>query len=426
VAILNPKLLVVGLHYSPERSGNAPYTAGLATALAALGHDTRVLTGYPHYPEWVRHPGYIGWSLRERLHEVDIYRLNHFVPRRPEGAHRLWMEVSFGLRVATSRWGSSNAVVLVSPALFSTGLALLRARLLREKAPVVIWVQDLYSLGMTETGTSGSTGARVMKWIESRILRSADGVVVIHDRFRTYVTTKLGVEADRVKVIRNWTHLKPFVLEDRAAARASFGWEPEDVVVLHAGNMGAKQGLDNVVEAARLADRQASAVRFVLVGDGNQRARLQELAKGIERIEFVDSLPGIRFQEALAAADVLLVNELPGVKEMSVPSKLTSYFSSGVPVLAATDEGSVTAEEIATTEAGLRVDAGKPEALVRGAELLAADTERGRCFAENGRRFMETTLSEEHAVAAYDRYLTHLAAGSQPGIRQKHPGEHHA
>lgn len=325
------------------------------------------------------------------------------------------MEVSFGLRLAFARWGSQGAVILVSPALFSTGIALLRARLAPAKPPVLIWVHDLYSLGITETGTSGSAGGRAMRWVESRILRSADGVVVIHERFRNYVIGHLGVDSHRVEVIRNWTHLKPFDLEDRAASRASFGWSPDDVVVLHAGNMGAKQGLDNVVEAARVASREGSAVRFVLVGDGNQRSRLEQLAQGVEHIEFVDSLPGNRFQEALAAADILLVNELPDVREMSVPSKLTSYFSSGVPILAATDKDSVTAEEITTAQAGMRVDAGSPVDLVRGAETMAANKEQGRLFAENGRRFMETTLSADHAVAKYGSYLMRLTARNKKG-----------
>jgi colanic acid biosynthesis glycosyl transferase WcaI len=407
-------VLLVGLHFAPEPTGNAPYTTQLARGLDRRCAAACVITGFPHYPAWKRYAGYSGLTLDESLDGVPVRRLNHHVPSTPHALARLWMEISFGLRVAATRWGSPSSLVLVSPALFSTGIALLRARLLRQKAPVVVWVQDLYSLGMTETGTSGSIGANLMTWIESRILRSADGVVVIHDRFRLYVTSQLGVSPDRVEVIRNWTHLKPFHLEDRSASRASFGWKPEDVVVVHAGNMGAKQGLDNVVEAARLADNQKSRVRFVLIGDGNQRRRLQELAQDMRNIEFVDSLPGTRFQEALAASDVLLVNELPGVKEMSVPSKLTSYFSSGVPVLAATDAGSVTAEEIVTAEAGLRVDSGNPAALIAGAETLAANTDLGRRFAENGRRFMETTLSEDEAVAHYAQYLTHLAAGTRP------------
>jgi colanic acid biosynthesis glycosyl transferase WcaI len=420
----------MGMHYKPEPSGNAPYTAGLAEGLVRSEHTVSMLTGYPHYPAWERQAGYTGWGRTEEINGVSVHRLNHYVPRRPRGLARLWLEVSFGLRLIGTKWPRADVRVLVSPALFSTSIALLRARRPARSAdsrvPVVIWVQDLYSLGMTETAASGSFVAHLMAAVESRALRSADGVVVIHDRFRAHLIKHLGVAPERVTVIRNWTHLTPFVLENRAAARSSFGWEPGDIIVLHAGNMGAKQGLENVVEAARLADQQSSFVRFVLLGDGNQRARLQKLAEGIDRIEFMESLPGTRFQEALAAADVLLVNELPGVKEMSVPSKLTSYFSSGVPVLAATDDGSVTAEEIATADAGLRVDAGTPNALVHGAELLGSDEELSRRFSDNGRRFMESTLSEEHAIDTYDRYLTHLAAGSHPDTRQKHPGEHHA
>lgn len=410
-------LLIVGLHYSPEPSGNAPYTSGLARGFRRLGRPTRVTTGYPHYPEWKRYKGYNGWSRSEVIDGVAVRRLRHYIPAKPHGLARLLMEVSFGLRVAFSRWNSPSAVVLVSPALFSTGLAMLRARATGMKAPVVVWVQDLYSLGMAETGVSGSTGVRVMKALESAILRSADGVVVIHDRFKAHAVNHLGLDPAKVKVIRNWTHLQPFTLDDRSGSRASFGWKPEDIVVLHAGNMGAKQGLDNVVHAARVAEVKRSRVHFVLIGDGNQRARLEKLAEGAKHLTFLDSLPGTRFQEALASADILLVNELPGVKEMSVPSKLTSYFSSGVPVLAATDAGSVTAEEIEKADAGVRVTAGDPAGLVSTAEKLAGDKETAGRFAANGRHFMKTTLSEDYALAQYDQYLTHLTTGSQPDSR---------
>ena len=101
--------------------------------------------------------------------------------------------------------------------------------------------------------------------------------------------------------------------------------------------MGVKQGLENVVEAARLADSQLdNRVNFILMGDGNQRSALEIRAKGIRSLQFLDPVPDEQFQSMLADSDVLLVNERPGVEEMSVPSKLTSYFSAGVPVLAAT------------------------------------------------------------------------------------------
>ena len=139
--------------------------------------------------------------------------------------------------------------------------------------------------------------------------------------------------------------------------RRRLGW-PEDVtVVLHAGNMGAKQGLANVLRASRLADQTNEPLLFVLMGDGNQRAELEAMG-GNRCLQIIDPLPSDLFPQALQAADILLVNERGGVTEMAVPSKLTSYFATGRPVIAATDPGSITAEEIERLRgAGLDDDA---------------------------------------------------------------------
>lgn len=261
-----------------------------------------------------------------------------------------------------------------------------------------------------ETGTGGSRLARIASRLESKILRSADGVTAIHDRFKRHMVDALGVPAGQVEVIRNWTHLSVPPHTETKDVRARLGWTPGDVIVLHAGNMGKKQGLENVVEAARIAEERGSAVHFVLMGNGNQRHRLEELAKGLSRISFVDPLPGPEFQRALAAADILLVNELPGLKDMAVPSKLTSYFNSGTPVLAATDPGSVTAYEIAHSRGGLLVAAGDAVALMEAAETLAGDPAGGARLAANALHFRRETLSESLAIAHYDEFITRLAS----------------
>src|SRR5690606_26271283 len=155
--------------------------------------------------------------------------------------------------------------------LFATAIATIRARLSRRRPSVVVWVQDIYSLGVTETGAGGGAVARVMKAVESATLRAASGVVVIHSRFSAYITDVLGVDPDRIEVVRNWTHLEPAPATDIAAVRERHGWAANETVVLHAGNMGAKQGLGNVVEAARLADQGSLPLRFVLLGNGSRR-----------------------------------------------------------------------------------------------------------------------------------------------------------
>ena len=264
-------------------------------------------------------------------------------------------------------------------------------------------------MGVVETGTGGKRMASIVAAIESFTLKSATGVAVIHDRFKQVVVSKLGMNARDVVVIRNWSHLREVPPFDREAVRSLHGWGSDETIVLHAGNMGAKQALENVVEAARLADLRGVNVRFVLLGDGNQRARLEALAAEIDRVQFLETLPDEKFQQTLASADVLLVNEKPGVAEMSVPSKLTSYFSTGLPVLVATDEGSVTAGEISASGGGIRVDAGKPSQLVDAAVALGRDEALARALGNAGRSFRELRLSEDVAIERYVEWLTSLA-----------------
>ena len=404
------RILIIGLHYTPEATGNAPYTTALAEGLTALGHRTRVITAHPHYPEWRIRDGYGAHTTRESIRGVSVTRLRHYVPAQPSNLQRLLSELSFGLRALLTRWGRPQVLLLVSPALFSTAVALARARLLHRRLPVGIWVQDLYSLGLTETGTGSSRTAALMRRIESATLRHATGVAVIHDRFKLALVRTLGVTDDAVYVIRNWTHLPEPPTIDRTEVRAGRGWAETETVVLHAGNMGVKQGLDNVVDAARLADIRGLPIRFVLLGNGNQREALLARADGITRIQFLDALPDADFQATLRSADLLLVNELPGVTEMSVPSKLTSYFSTGLPVLAATDAGSVTADELELSGGGVRANAGDAAALVDAVTALAADPARCQALGAAGRDYCQQHLTAQAALTHYDRWLTGLAA----------------
>ncbi|WP_244250633.1 glycosyltransferase family 4 protein [Arthrobacter crystallopoietes] len=407
------RITVLGLNYTPEPTGIAPYTTKLAEQLAAEGHNVQVLTGFPHYPEWKLMEGYSGWRKHETINGVRVTRLRHYVPKRVRSLQRIHMELSFGLRIFFARWGAPDIVLLVTPSLFSTGIALLRARYGRHQVPAGVWVQDIYSRGLEETGTAGSMAVVVMRKVEGMILRSASRVTVIHERFRSYITDSLGVPHEDVAVIRNWTHLKQQPTVDRKSTRAQFGWKENDIVVLHAGNMGVKQGLENVVEAARLADRSSSRVRFVLLGDGNQRDRIQKSSIGLERIQFIPPLPDQQFMDVLRSADILLVNEKPGLREMAVPSKLTSYFSSGLPVIAATDAQSTTAEEIQISHGGICVKPDSARELLAAAERLGTDQEFADELGQSGLRFAKESLSQQVAIVKYSRWLEEMTiAGS--------------
>jgi colanic acid biosynthesis glycosyl transferase WcaI len=404
-------ILFFGINYAPEATGIAPYSASMCSGLAAGGNFVRVVTTHPHYPDWKINAGYGQWSRSEQIERVRVDRLRHYVPRRPRALMRVLSEISFAVRACVVRWGKPDVVVAVSPALFSSALVRLRARITHRSTPFIVWVQDLYGVGLAETGNRG-LGSRLVALLEGKLLRSADAVVVIHERFAARVAADFSVAAPRLHVVRNWTHLPDLEAPDVAAVRARHGWAESDVVVVHAGNMGVKQGLSNVILAGRVARERSSRVRFVLVGGGSQLPYLQQMANEVPAaVEFVSQLGQADFTDLLQAADVLLVNELSGVSEMAVPSKLTSYFAAGRPVLVAADPAGTTAEEVRRAGAGMVVPAGVPSAIVEAAEEIARDGDRRRRYGAAGREYKESVLSETFAVGAFATLLSRLIDG---------------
>ncbi|MEA5053350.1 MAG: glycosyltransferase family 4 protein [Propionicimonas sp.] len=401
------------VNYRPEQTGIAVYTTGLAEGLAARGFAVSVLAAAPHYPVWKVFPS-SEWAPDEIADGVRVRRLRSYVPGRASLAKRSLFELLYGLRFVCSRAArrqiaSSDAVLLVSPALLTS--ALVRLSVHRARTRTVLWVQDRYCAGMREVAGAG-VAARAIAAVETGLARSCDDVVVIHDRWRAALSREWGIDECRLTTIRNWSHLAPSPDIDRASVRTRLGWGDE-TVVLHAGNMGAKQGLENVVAAARHAEAKSLPLRFVLLGDGNQRQRLELDGAGCACLEFIRPLADEQYAQALEAADVLLVNELPGLAETAVPSKLTSYFAVGRPVLAATEATSVTSDEIRASGAGKVIPPGDPEALVDTALELGA----GSFDLDAGPRYVERILSP---AAAIDSFAAVLAQRSSSFAERKH------
>ncbi len=347
------RILIVSLNYAPEPTGIGPYTSGLAEYLLRSGHDVRVISGVPHYPEWRNVSG--AWKLwaHDWVREVPVLRVRHYIPNGGVGAKRLVMEGTFALGVLFSRWGRPDVVVTVSPSLAASAAVVARGR--ARKTPVVVWIQDFYGRGLRELKDGGGWSSSAASLLEAKTMGHADGVIVIHDRFARQVENDWGLDRERVFPIRNWVHLErgeePRSQEE---SKRFFGWQGRPVV-MHTGNMGRKQGLELLVEAGKEAERTGDQTLYVLLGDGSERSSLEEAALGCRNIRILSPVPDREFSIALNAADILVVCERVGVREMALPSKLTTYFAAGKAVVAAVASDGVTAQEVRAAKAGVVV-----------------------------------------------------------------------
>jgi glycosyltransferase involved in cell wall biosynthesis len=274
----------------------------------------------------------------------------------------------------------------------------------RTKARFVVWVQDSMTAAAEQSGISGGTwAAKLLRPVESWVLRRASSIAVVSDSFREHAES-FGVQAESIATIRNWAHVST-PQADREAVRADMGWVNR-MVVLHAGNMGLKQGLERVVSAARSALDAHPEMLFVLMGDGSQRDVLQEAASGLTNLVVMDPVANEDFMDTLAAADVLLVCESASVVDMSLPSKLTSYMASGRPILGAVRPDGATARELEFSGAGLVVDGDDDSALLLSLTDLICDRERMTLIGEKGQKYAASDLSPDSALAKLSELVT--------------------
>jgi putative colanic acid biosynthesis glycosyltransferase WcaI len=395
------RVLIVSAYYWPEPAGNAPYVTEMAEFLAAREHDIQAVVGLPHYPTWRAEP-----RRSEERSGVRIRRHRHYVPQRQSAWTRAAYEGSLfaGAAFALPR-KRPDLVLGVSPALSGAVLAIFAARFYRCRSAVIF--QDLMGLAARESGVEGGVAvSSVVRGVESWAARNADRVGIVAEGFRHQLELA-GALGARVTCLPNWTLGTGGT---SASIRDELGWGADEFVCLHAGNMGHKQGLENVLAAAALLEGKGA--RIVLLGGGNQRPTLEREAtrSGLRNVIFMDPQPTGRFEQILASADALIVNQRESVATMSLPSKLTSYFAAAKPIVAAVSEASETAREIERAGGGVLVAPEQPGELADAITDLQRESERAIALGTNARRYADAALKKDEALRAYERFVGHAAA----------------
>jgi glycosyltransferase involved in cell wall biosynthesis len=408
------RILVIGINYAPEPTGIAPYTTGMAQHLAASGASVQVITGLPHYPQWRVDRRY---RRRSRIAEPrtdesapHILRVPHYVPRKQTALRRALYEATFlASSFSACHRERPDLILAVTPSL---GGAVAAARLAeRHDIPLLVVVQDLMAKAAGQSGIAGgSLVADATSKLEQYALRRATRVAVVSESFRPSVIA-YGVPDANIALLPNWTHITP-APQEQQAARQALGWKSDAFIVAHTGNIGLKQDLGSLVEAARYLP---PGIEVLIIGEGSQRVAIERQAAGLSNVRLLGPLSEGQYPLALAAADLLLVNERAGVGDMSLPSKLTSYLSAGRPVLAAVDPDGATAAELARTQgASLVVRPGHPEVLAQAVVDLRDDAPLRTAMSRAGFDFAQVQLLSASSMEILDHMLGRLLHLRQP------------
>lgn len=322
-----------------------------------------------------------------RVLRAPVYRLHHKSFFHRTLAFVSFMLSSFWLGAGVKRvdvvWGTS-------PPIFQGVTAWGLARLKRAK--FLFEVRDLWPQFAIAVGVlTHPLLIRLSEWLERRLYRAADRVMVNSPGFAAHVAAR---GARTVSLIPNGADPEMFDPADNGQEFRTRHHLEDKFVALYAGAHGMSNDLGVVLEAARLLAETAPQVQIVLLGDGKEKAALQAQAAalGLLNVTFLPPMPKSAMPAALAGADacIAILKPLEEYKT-TYPNKVFDYMAAGRPVALAID--GVIRKVVETAGCGLFAAPGNPQALADVILRLAADPVHSRMMGLAGRSYLEKHFS---------------------------------
>jgi len=201
--------------------------------------------------------------------------------------------------------------------------------------------------------------------------------------------------------------------------KESLGLKNEFLIV-HSGNMGVKQGLEVILQAAQLSSEDRS-LHYLLVGDGAVRGELENKAQEmkLKNLQFLPLLSDQHFKELLTATDVSLITQQKCVADIVFPSKVITLMASGRTIVASVSQTSEVARVLNDARAGLVVPAEDPVSIKNAVSALRDDDSLRQEMARNAREFARRTWDRDRILSRMESQLYALiSSGAVKGTRR--------
>ncbi|MEH2294642.1 glycosyltransferase family 4 protein [Nostoc sp.] len=413
------QILIYSYNYHPEPIGIAPLMTELAEGLVKRGHQVRVITGMPNYPQREIYDGYRGkWYVTEHKNGVTIQRSYLRIRSKPNLVDRLLLELSFVFTSLPQAFKGKrpDVIILTIPPLLGTLPATIFGWLYN--CPVVLNVQDILPEAAVNIGLlKNKWMIRTLAALEKFAYRTANTISVIADGFRENLVNK-GVPVNKIVCIPNWVNVN-FI---RPLPKENNSWICSHqldgkFVVLYSGNIALTQGLETVIDAA-VCLRHIREIVFVIVGESIALHRLQEycLLNGADNVLLLPLQPREKIPEMLAGSDVGLIVQKRNVISFNMPSKIPLLLASGRPIVGSVPATGTAAKAIQLSGGGIIVEPESPDAMAAAVHDLYANPALGARLGNRGRQFAEENYSLEQALDRYEWLFSHIVANRKSTV----------
>ena len=335
------RILFLTQFFWPEQRTAPTNLAAMAADLKRNGHEVQVVTGFPNHPFGKLYQGYQmrlwQWDSYEG---VPILRLPLYPDHSAGMRGRLLNYGSFALTAAmlaavpASRFRPDVTFVYFAPLTIGGPAKWLQWF---HRSPMVYWLTDLWPENLRANGVRMSDRTyHTIRKVEKWSYQQAQEICVDSPGFKSNLIEK-GVAPEKIHVVAEWADETLFFPVERDEALAQHYGLNGKTNIVYGGNLGTVQGLDTVVETAKLLQDRTD-VQFVFIGDGNDLDNLQAHVNSanLANIKFIPRQPMQEIHRFFAIADLLLVHlKKEPIFELQLPSKVIAYLACGRPILCA-------------------------------------------------------------------------------------------
>lgn len=351
------RVLLVHRYYWPDVPAYAQMLHIMAQRFAQEGYDVSVFTAQPGY-----NGAYVGKKPpgKETVNGVRIHRIGILRENKKQRVVRAVNILWFCMRLFTHCLIRRYDVMTVA-SFPPTVMGFMARVICRLRGGVYVYhCQDLYPEVAIASGlATGGPLSRLAAAIDRRNCQRAAVVVVLSADMKQTVANR-AISARSVRVINN------FVIDrfEGTELPIELRMNPDKFQVVFAGNLGRFQGLEALIEAARLVADE-SDIEFIFVGGGALTEHLKQQAGSMlgRTIRFQPHQPLQTVMQMIHEANLSVISLSPGVIDCAYPSKTMTYLEAGARLLAIVEDDSELAALVHEHELGSVCPTLEPEAI---------------------------------------------------------------
>lgn len=402
------KVLAIGNYYEPEITSGIYLVKNLYEQLADNGVEVEVIIPSPS--RGISQKLIKEYYGKDEVLKGDLLHISR-IKIYPEKKGVIRRALRYGLiqYLLYKRAKSIKADIVFSqstPPIIGITAAMIAKR---NQIPFVYNIHDVFPDSLVNAGLThkGSIIYKIGRKIEQYIYSNATEIIAVSNSIRDNLLTK-GVEKNKVSVIYNWVDENDIHYIPREKNKLVEKWKLDSskFFVVYAGNLGAAQNIDIILDAARITSNNNN-IQYLIIGKGIDEDRLKKKASlmQLHNVNFFPIQPYSDVSHVYSLGDVGIVTCKPGVGTAGMPSKTWSIMATGRPLIVSYDSNSELRNLVDKINAGLCVDPDNAEEFAKKVIFYYEHREMCSEKGDNGREYVNKNLTKNICVEKYRKVL---------------------